>query len=143
MYLQTFLEARVSCAFSSFYPKPPSPQRSTRYPNSSNPQPYVAVPSLVLPLGTGDHAKFKPMDLFKLDPTAQDKNLERKVTMDVEVGFFGGLSYVLSLASHLFQYPHNKCSLGDMLAILTISNGCNVYTWPLSANFNRMLFFNY
>jgi hypothetical protein len=59
---------------------------------SATPPPFVAAATAVLPLGTSLFDcfsqveastileimwhDFKPMDLFKLDPAAQDKNLE-------------------------------------------------------------------
>ena len=124
--------------------------------------PFIAVPTTVLPLGMSlfDHFpqveagtileitqhNFKPMDLFKLDPAAQDKNLKQKATLDVE----GGIFTATPCGSSLCDYPTFSslleplliyfniltayaASSGDMLVTLTIANGCNTYTCHLSA----------
>jgi hypothetical protein len=117
----------------------------------------MAAPTAALPLGTSifDHFplveaatileitqhNFKPMDLFKLDPAAQDKNLEKKATLEVEGGILtmtpcsGLLHDYLTLSSLLeplltyFSIPTAYAALsGDMLATLTIMNGYNAYT---------------
>jgi hypothetical protein len=129
---------------------------------STTSPPFVAAPNAALPLGMSifDHFplveaatileitwhEFKPMDLFKLDPAAQDKNLERKATLDVE----GGILTATPCSGSLHDYPTLSSLLeplltyfsiltaytalsGDMLATLTIVNGCNAYTSHLLA----------
>jgi hypothetical protein len=137
-----------------------SPAASTN--ESTTPPPFVAAPNAALSLGMSifdcfplveaatilkiTQHKFKPMDLFKLDPAAQNKNLERKATLDVRGGILtatpcSGLlhSYqtLFSLLEPLLTYfsilTAYAASSGDMLATLTIANGCNAYTSHLLA----------
>ena len=130
--------------------------------DSTTPPPFVAAPTTEFPLGTSlfdsfpqieasaileiTRHEFKPMDLFKLDPAAQDKNLERKATLEME----GGVMTATPRGGSLRDYPSFSslleplliyfnilttyaASSGDMHATLTIAKGCSVYTGHLSA----------
>lgn len=108
----------------------------------ATPPPFVAASATVLPLGTSLFDRFpqveestileiirhdfKPMDLFKLDPAALDVggSLHNFPT------FSSLLEPLLIYFSILTAYA---ASSGDMLATLTIANGCNAYTGHLSA----------
>ena len=79
----------------------PQPTVAANTANSA-PPPFIAASTTVLPLGMSlfdcfpqieastileiTWHQFKPMDLFKLDPGAQDKNLEWKATLDMDGG---------------------------------------------------------
>lgn len=137
---------------------------------SSAPPPFVAAPAAVLPPGTSlfdrfpqveastileiTRHEFKPMDLFKLDPASQDKNLERKSSVDVEEGVLtatprGGslrdYPTFSSLLEPLLVYFNiltaYAASSGDMAATLTIADGSNVYPAHLSS-LNRQFQWN-
>jgi hypothetical protein len=157
---QAFTAAAATSSSSTQTVAQPSVTASTN--ESATPPPFVAAPTAALPLGTSIFDRFplvdaatileitqhdfKPMDLFKLDPAAQDKNLERKATLEVE----GGILTATPRSGSLRDYPTLSslleplltyfsiltayaASLGDMLATLTIANGCNAYTGHLLA----------
>ena len=132
--------------------------------------PFVATPTTELSLGTSlldsfpqietstileiTRHEFKPMDLFKLDPAAQDKNLERKATLEME----GGVMTATPRGGSLRDYPTFSslleplliyfnilttyaASSGDINATLTIAKGCTAYTGHLST-LNRQFQWN-
>jgi len=132
--------------------------------------PFVAAPTTELSLGTSlldsfpqietsaileiTRHEFKPMDLFKLDPAAQDKNLERKATLEME----GGVMTATPRGGSLRDYPTFSslleplliyfnilttyaASSGDINATLTIAKGCTAYTGHLST-LNRQFQWN-
>jgi hypothetical protein len=129
---------------------------------STTPPPFVTVLNMALPLGTSlfdrfpqveaaiileiTQHDFKPMDLLKLDPAAQNKNMEWKATLDIE----GDVLTATSHSGSLCNYPTFSFLLeplliyfsiltayaalsGDMLGTPIIASGCNTYTSHLSA----------
>jgi hypothetical protein len=99
---------------------------------SATPPPFVAAPTAALPLGMSIFDRFplveaatileitrhdfKPMDLFKLDPAAQDKNLERKATLEVE----GGILTATPCSGSLCDYPTLSSLLEPLLTYFSI-----------------------
>ena len=134
----------------------------------ATPPPFVVVPTTVLSLGTSlfdrfpqveagtilevTQHNFKPMDLFKLDPAMQDKNLEWKATLDVE----GGILTATSHGGSLCDYPMFSSLLEPLLIYLNIlmayaaSSGdmlmaaipILVISLPSTANFSKVQCFN-
>lgn len=94
-FLESLLTQAISAASATFLSgiqATTQPSITTAVANSANPSPFVATPTMELPFGTSlfdsfpqieastileiTWHDFKLMDLFKLDPAAQDKNLE-------------------------------------------------------------------
>ncbi|KAF8951447.1 hypothetical protein BDZ97DRAFT_1620857, partial [Flammula alnicola] len=91
--------------------------------------------------------EFRPMDLYKLDPSSQDKNLERRANLEFE----GGQLTAVPRAGSLKDYPNLSSVVepvvkyfdilttyaatcgGDMAATLTIACGSYSYIAHLSA----------
>jgi hypothetical protein len=172
-FLESLLTRAISAATatsSSGNQAATQPSIVTAVANSTTPPPFVAAPTTEPPLGTSlfdsfpqieasaileiMRHEFKPMDLFKLDPAAQDKNLERKATLDME----GGVMTATPRGGSLRDYPTFSsllepllvyfnilttyaASSGDMHATLTIAKGCAIYTGHLSA-LNRQFQWN-
>lgn len=146
------------------------PSAATVVADSTTPPPFIAAPTTDLPPGTSlfdsfpqiessaileiTRHEFKPMDLFKLDPAAQEKNSERKATLDLE----GGVMIATPCGGSLRDYPAFSsllepllvyfnvlttyaASSGDISATLTIAKGCTTYTGHLSS-LNRQFQWN-